>query len=238
MGLRRENDPAPRRVRVLTPAEAGERAPDGVLVLTTGPEPGAAIELWELRDGTRVVVGYTTFTALAASAGAGQPFRRLTTADLARVCGAAEVRVLLDELLPGGPRHPEPDVAGQPNLPLLEEAEPAGDLLYVPSRPSRPGDAEVGVELQRYRNRATMLAYTSAQALEAGCGPHQPWGVDSRPRARRGARRMRRRAGVAQPGAVGGLPARGTRTGLDPQAEEGDGVKCLAATATATTATR
>ncbi|PXY17692.1 hypothetical protein BAY59_35775 [Prauserella coralliicola] len=162
-------------MRVLTPAEAGERAPDGVLVLTTGPEPGAAIELWELRDGTRVVVGYTTFTALAASAGAGQPFRRLTTAELARVCGAAEVRVLLDELLPGGPRHPEPDVAGQPNLPLLEEAEPAGDLLYVPSRPSRPGDAEVGVELQRYRNRATMLAYTSAQALEAGCGPHQPW---------------------------------------------------------------
>ncbi|PXY32507.1 hypothetical protein [Prauserella muralis] len=62
----------PARVRVLTPVEVAESAPDGVLVSTVEREPDSAIELWELATGQRVVVGYSTFTALAASCGTGQ----------------------------------------------------------------------------------------------------------------------------------------------------------------------
>ncbi|MBK1785525.1 SAV_915 family protein [Prauserella cavernicola] len=146
-----------------------------MLTLTTVGEPGAPIELWELHDGTRVVVTYSAFPVLAASAGPAQPFRWLTAADLKRICDATDAQAVLDQPLPCPPRHPEPDVADQPDLPLLDDAEPEGDLVYVPSRPARPGDQTINLELQRHRNKTTLLAYTSAEAIKTGCGPHQPW---------------------------------------------------------------
>lgn len=162
-------------MRVLTPAEVAEYAPDGVLALTVGREPDSAIELWELNAGQRVVVGYSTFTAMAASCGTGQPFRRLSPSELVDVCDVARAQAVLDEILPVPPRYPELDTAEQPDLPLLDEAEDEPELLYIPSRPTEPGAEVVALELQPHRGRVTLLAFTTAQALEAGCGPYQPY---------------------------------------------------------------
>ncbi|MBK1784427.1 SAV_915 family protein [Prauserella cavernicola] len=143
--------------------------------MTVGREPDSAIELWELSAGQRVVVCYSTFTALAASCGTGQPFRRLDPTELAEVCEVSRAQALLDEVLPVPPRYPELDTAEQPDLPLLDEATDEPELLYIPSRPTKPGADVVAIELQLHRRRPTLLAFTTAQALEAGCGPHQPY---------------------------------------------------------------
>ncbi|WP_145600502.1 SAV_915 family protein [Prauserella rugosa] len=162
---------------MLAPEEIGEHAPQGVFTLITGVAPDSAIELWELPTGQLVVVSYSTFTALAASCGAGQPFRHMAPSEVVEVCAEAHAQALLDELLPVAPRYPKLDPREQPDLPMLDDAAVEGEHVYIPSRRTKRGDRVVGVELQPYKGKTTLLAYTTPQALTKGCGPYQPYVV-------------------------------------------------------------
>ncbi|HEU0090156.1 MAG TPA: SAV_915 family protein [Pseudonocardiaceae bacterium] len=49
-------------------------------------------------------------------------------------------------------------------------------LVFVPSQPFRPGDAEVKLELQPMPGgRLALMAYSTRDLLDWGCGPYQPW---------------------------------------------------------------
>ncbi|RZS37002.1 type III secretion system (T3SS) SseB-like protein [Herbihabitans rhizosphaerae] len=68
------------------------------------------------------------------------------------------------------------DPASLPDVPESGVADDgmAGRFFCVPSRPARPGDRTVDLELYRDGDgRPLLLAYTSRELLEAGCGPHQ-----------------------------------------------------------------
>lgn len=80
-----------------------------------------------------------------------------------------------DAALPDVPQYPAPDVRAQPDLEELDEDPNNGELLYVPSRPVGQRQREVRLELQNYQGKRALLAYTSREQLEAGCGPYQPW---------------------------------------------------------------
>lgn len=106
----------------------------------------------------------------------GAPWLEVTRDDLARACDRLGVALLaLDAALPDIPQYPVPDVRAQPDLEEIPEDTNSGELLYVPSRPLRRGQRDAQLELQRFQGKLTLLAYTSPQELEEGCGPHQAW---------------------------------------------------------------
>lgn len=155
--------------------DLAEAAPAELFALTV-PD-AAALELRRTPRGDLLVFAYTSLDLLVAACGPGQPWTRLTVAELERVADTAGVTLIaLDALLPDGHRHPEPREQEQPELP--EAGEPSVDarLLYLPSRPFRDTDQDAVLELQPdARGRPQLLVFTSPAELEHGCGAYQAW---------------------------------------------------------------
>lgn len=136
----------------------------------------ATYERWELDGGSVALVCYSSVQVLHAACGAGQPSRWVPAADIPAQCAAAGAEaVVLDEPLPVPPRYPEADVRDTADLAPVDDQVPPLEFIYVPSRPVRRGDFRVDLELQPYRDRRALLAYTSPEALAEGCGSYQPW---------------------------------------------------------------
>jgi hypothetical protein len=155
-----------------------ERLPESLFVLVLPPDDhrGRGVELWRTHRQDLTAVVYSSIQALVAACGAGQPWVAITRDQLADICCEHEITLLaLDMPLPEGHRYPEPEIREQPDL---EEVEPLANdgLLYVPARPMKSLNQWVELELQPDdRGRLMLLAYTSPQQLEAGCGPYQAW---------------------------------------------------------------
>lgn len=166
-----------RRAQTLDPDEARERCPDGLYVLTVPVDGGERVEVWELQGGSTAIVGFSSVTELVAACGAGQPFRHIDADEIEHVCFvSATETVVINTPIPVEPRYPDVDVVEAPELAVPSEPDQGSTpLAYLPSRPSYPGDAQVGLELQPYGGRLALLVYTSPEALEQGCGPHQAW---------------------------------------------------------------
>jgi hypothetical protein len=101
----------------------------------------------------------------------------MSAGELERLADALGITLFaLDASLPEWHRVPEPREHEQPELPIAREPEVDGGLLYLPSRPFRPGDFDAVLELQPdARGRLQLLVYTSSAELAEGCGPHQAW---------------------------------------------------------------
>ncbi|NKQ53904.1 hypothetical protein HFP15_13540 [Amycolatopsis sp. K13G38] len=154
-----------------------ERVPDAIFLLVSAEENGhgGGVDVWTTARGERAVLTFSTIQALVGACGAGQPWVPVSRDELTRLCDELRVSVVgLDVAPPEGHRYPEPEVS---ELPDLEPREPAErQLLYVASRPMRSRTDLVQLELQPdKRGRLMVLAYTSEEALVAGCGPYQPW---------------------------------------------------------------
>lgn len=153
-----------------------ERAPAELFVLTMPGEP-PEVELRRTPRGDLLAFGYTSLELLAAACGPGQPWVRVSAAELERTADAVGITLFaLDASLPDGHRFPEPREREQPELPSAGEPQIDGGLLYLPSRPFSHGDFDAVLELQAdARGRLQLLVYTSRAELEEGCGPHQAW---------------------------------------------------------------
>lgn len=67
-----------------------------------------------------------------------------------------------------------PSVIGPGFISEADGEEP--ELAFVPSERANRGDTEVTLEFRRTNDdRLAVLAYTSLDALVAGCGERQPW---------------------------------------------------------------
>ncbi|WP_342779410.1 SAV_915 family protein [Amycolatopsis cihanbeyliensis] len=160
----------------MDPDEVPRQAPDGLYLLTTPTGHGGVIELWTLRDGTSAVMGYSSIGRLMVACGSGQPFRHMAADEVESACESIGAKVVVvDTVPPGGQRYPEVDSRDQPDLPLLDAEDPDQPVVYVPSRPYRAGQRDAVLELQPHEGRLTLLAYTSRELLEEGCGPYQAW---------------------------------------------------------------
>ncbi|MDV6011008.1 SAV_915 family protein [Haloechinothrix sp. LS1_15] len=136
-----------------------------------------AIELRQSPQGEIVVVAFSGFSLLAASAGTGQPYVRMTVDELERVGEAIRPIVLvgLDVWLPEGHRYPEPDPRDQPPLERLDATPVDEGQVWIPTRPVRRGDRRVTAELHREQPGSPPLlcVYTSLEQLREACGPYQ-----------------------------------------------------------------
>lgn len=159
--------------------ELVKQAPTELLVLTHPHEGDAAggLELRSTPRGDVAAVAYTSIELLVEACGSGQPWVRIATAELDRIADRLGVTlVALDVWLPEGHRYPEADPGTQPDLEPVEPVDSDGAVFFVPSRPVRRSHRSVVLELQPDNAaRPALLAYTSREHLEAGCGPHQAW---------------------------------------------------------------
>jgi hypothetical protein len=169
-----------RRVPAVLDVDEWDRLPNRVYVLARSPllgEQELMLELRETRVGQLALMAYSSLTALAQACGTGQCWMKVQSADVPEMRRRVGFDVIAFDLaLPPDLRHPE---LGAGEVADMDEATyGAGEpgVVYVPSRPYRPGDHDVVVELQRAPDgRLALLAYGSAEQLRAGCGPYQPW---------------------------------------------------------------
>lgn len=156
--------------------DLAERLPDAVFLLVLPSDDGhGGVEVWVRPRGDRVVLAFSSIQTLVAACGAGQPWVSVTREQLAEVCSELQVTLVgLDMAPPEGHRYPEPEVSELPDLEPWEPVERR--LLYVASRPMHSWTDLVQLELQPdKRGRLMVMAYTSEEALVAGCGPYQAW---------------------------------------------------------------
>lgn len=147
--------------------------PGELFVLTVAGDTGVGLELRTTDRRDRMLVAYTSIDRLVEACGSGQPWARIATGQLEQLAHRAQVNlVAVDKPIPEGRRYPEPDSREQPELAPLDAPADEG-VLYVPSRPVRPGQHGVTLELQPYRGKPTLLAYSSLDALREGCGRFQ-----------------------------------------------------------------
>lgn len=161
------------RAALLDFDDMGELGLDHLYVLAL---PGAGIEVWETPHSERVPFGYSGIQHLVDACGEGQPFDRLTVAELERATdGLGSVLVALDVWHPEGHRYPRPDPRETPD-PEPVDAVPDDGILLVPTRPRPAGARAVEVELiADTAGQRVLCAFTSWEMLVMGCGPHQAW---------------------------------------------------------------
>ncbi|MGH3757527.1 SAV_915 family protein [Actinophytocola sp.] len=138
--------------------------------------PRGGLEWSQTPRGEAVLWVYSSIQNLVESCGAGQPWVRLTMADLIDVDATAEVPLLvaLDVWHPDGARYPDVDPREWEPLPRRERVADAPDTVWVPARSANPRDRRVEVELRTDSSGGrVLLVYSSIEALRAGCGPHQ-----------------------------------------------------------------
>ncbi|GDY33884.1 SAV_915 family protein [Gandjariella thermophila] len=170
-----------RQVPAVLDVDEWDRLPDQVYVLARSPLLGDAELMVELRattSGQLALMAYSSLAALGQACGTGQSWIKVRSAELPEIRRRVGFQVIAFDLaLPPDLRHPELDaVVDVPDLDEIRFDTGEPGVVYIPSRPYRPGDADVAVELHRAPDgRLALLAYPSAQQLHAGCGPHQPW---------------------------------------------------------------
>lgn len=137
------------------------------------------LDVRELTDGRVALPVYSSLERLISCCGHSQPwvpFRSAQLPELARG-GGFEV-VVLDAAVPpelrasaaGAARAVERDPRWQ------DPGSADWALVYLPSRPFRPGDEQARLELQPMRGGwLAVLAYSSLTLLAWGCGRGQSW---------------------------------------------------------------
>ncbi|MGH3940875.1 MAG: SAV_915 family protein [Pseudonocardiaceae bacterium] len=137
---------------------------------------GAVLEVRELTDGRLAMVVYSSMERLIACCGGGQPWLAFGADQLpALQRGGGFDVVVVDVDVPENLRR---GMAGAIDGEQAWHDPESTDwtLVFVPSRPFRPGDAEAKLELQPMPgDRLALMAYSSRELLCWGCGPHQPW---------------------------------------------------------------
>lgn len=161
------------RAALLDMADLAVRAPEVLYVLTY---LDGVLELYQSPHNELVMWLYSGVENLVEACGVGQPYVRATPE---QVGGFAEilatpVLAALDVWHPEGSRYPEPDVREVEPLEPMEEYALDQSVMWVPTRPVRVGDLEVGVELHSNDQGIPLLAvFTSIEALRESCGPYQ-----------------------------------------------------------------
>lgn len=160
--------------------EVAAREPGVLYALTT---PDDNLEVYRGEDGQVVVWAYRSVASLVADCGGGQPWQRVTAAELAEVARRTGLSIMISLDVPyaAGARYPEPDRRLPPKLDRIEPAAAGRDgpaepeLVWIPVRPAAgEGARRLEAELVLVEPRKPMLAlYTSADSLRACCGPHQ-----------------------------------------------------------------
>jgi len=162
-----------RRVPQILDTDELHYLPPEVWVPTQPAAAGATEVAVELRETARnglALVAFSSAEALAAGCGADQAFVTIPASELdrlRRVVGFA--CIVLDQGVPeqvqGGPL---PDIEADRSL--------TSGMVYLPSRPHRPGSSRAEIKLAELASGETaLLAYSSPQLLRACCGIRQPW---------------------------------------------------------------
>lgn len=147
------------------------------LLIDANVEPGQIVpQRFTLETGQVALQLYSSAAVVLTLSGTEQPWRWVTVPELRRIARQHGCDVALLDTAPIDSRaYPEVDVRDAPDAEVVSELQPP-ELVYVPSRPVRTGDRRVFLELQPDdRGRRTLLVYTSADELVAGCGQYQPW---------------------------------------------------------------
>lgn len=157
----------------------------GQLYLACRPDNSGGDVMLELRewDGGQVVPGYSTLDRFLEGCGRDQPWilvpsERLAEIGLEKTGSAFEpatfrFEVLLNASLPHGARGTAGGLAGEESRWDDEDSEDWA-MVHLASQPFRPGDDQALLELQPMSgDYLAVMAYSSAAAVEAGCGPHQ-----------------------------------------------------------------
>lgn len=159
-------------VELLATEELAAGAPADLILPTL---PDGRLEGFPADDDQFVVFGYTDVPGLVTACGAGQPSRRVDTAQVLEWVRRAKVDAwfAIDVWHPAGRRYPQPDPLDFEPVPYAEQVSPSVEF-WIPTRPVRPGAAVIQAELFAVTPGAPMLlAYESAEELQACCGPHQ-----------------------------------------------------------------
>ena len=157
----------------------------GQLYLACRPDGSTGDVMLELRerDGGPVVLAYSTLDRFLEGCGRDQPWGLVHTERLAEVglekAGSllepATFRfgVLLNASLPHEARGTAGGLAWEESR-WDDEASEDWAMVHLASQPFHPGDDQAQLELQPMSgDHLAVMAYTSAAAVEAGCGPHQ-----------------------------------------------------------------
>lgn len=172
-----------KRPAVFDPDETAE-LPER-LYLACHPASGAGDVMFELREwsGQQVVLAYSSLDEFLAGCGNDQPWIMIPAARLAELgseksggaLGNASFRfgVLLDAPLPAEAR----GTAGGPADAEARWDDPDSEdwtMVHLASQPFEPGDEQAKLELQPMPGEhLAVMAYSSPEAVQAGCGPHQ-----------------------------------------------------------------
>lgn len=157
----------------------------GQLYVACRPDGGAGDAMLELRewDGGQVALGYSTLDRFLEGCGHDQPWilipsERLAEIGLEKAGNAFEPTtfrfgVLLNASLPHGARGTAGGLAWEEPR-WDDEESPDWTMVHLASQPFRPGNDQALLELQPMPgDHLAVMAYSSAAAVEAGCGPHQ-----------------------------------------------------------------
>lgn len=127
----------------------------------------------------RAVLAYSSLDRFLDSCGADQPWILLPAERLIAFAqdeaGGFGFSVLLDVSLPPHLRGTAGGMAGAEASWDVPDSED-WSWMYLPSRPFRAGQDQAELEMQPMPGeRLAVMAYTSRQSLEIGCGEQQPW---------------------------------------------------------------
>ncbi|MGH3914375.1 MAG: SAV_915 family protein [Pseudonocardiaceae bacterium] len=166
-----------RRPAVLDPDESYHLPAEVFVPARPGTaSSGAILEVRELTDGRLAMAVYSSMERLIACCGMCQPWIAFGADQLPELQrgGGFDV-VVLDVDVPEDLR--QCTVGSGDGERTWHDPESADwSLVFVPSRPFRPGDAQAKLELQPMPgDRLALMAYSSRDLLCWGCGPYQPW---------------------------------------------------------------
>jgi hypothetical protein len=162
-----------RRVPAVLDADEVHYMPSEVWVPIRPPAEGAtevALELRETASNGLALVAFSSAEALVTGCGPGQLFVTIPAADLKRLRHVVDFScVVLDQGLPEQAQDaPLPEVVADDSL--------TSGLVYLPSRPHRPGARHADIKLfELETGEIAMLAYSSPQQLRACRGTKQAW---------------------------------------------------------------
>lgn len=161
------------RAALLDMEDLAVRGTEVIYVLTY---PEGVLDLYQSPHSELVMWLYSSLENLVEACGAGQPYVRAAPEQVVGFAEMLETPVLaaLDVWHPEGSRYPEPDVREVEPLEPMEAYAPDQSVMWIPTRPVRVGDLEVGVEVHCNDQGVPLLAvFTSIEALRESCGPYQ-----------------------------------------------------------------
>ncbi len=153
--------------------------------LACRPDPHSGDVMLELREWDRqqVVLAYSSLDSFLASCGSDQPWILVPSVRLAEIAVDKEgnalepasfrFSVLIDVAVPGQLRGTAGGMADE-EASWDEPDSTDWTMVHLASQPFDRGDAEAKLELQPMPgHHLAVMAYSSPEAVEAGCGPYQ-----------------------------------------------------------------